>query len=145
MKTKAAAAGRRYSELEKMLQDRRRELVNEVQGKIRDQRTDGTREREVLDQGESCQVDIQEDIGFALIQMKAETLNKIDAALGRLAEGTYGECFECGDEIANARLLAVPFAVRCRECEEARETADQHERRIALGRAASAPFFDMSN
>ena len=60
----------------------------------------------MLDEGEASEVDIQEDIGFALIQMKAETLNKIDAALRRLGEGTYGECCECGDEIPEARLRA---------------------------------------
>jgi DnaK suppressor protein len=55
-------------------------------------------------------VNIQDDIEFALIQLKAETLNKIDMALQRIAEGNYGKCFECGDEIAEARLRALPFA-----------------------------------
>jgi DnaK suppressor protein len=144
-KTKNAAKSSRYNELKKMLEDRRRELMNEVQGKIRDARADGGKEREVLDQGESSEVDIQEDIEFALIQMKAETLNKIDAALRRLDEGTYGDCFECGEEISEARLRALPFAVRCKDCEEARETAEQRERVIAQRRGSSALFFDMSN
>jgi DnaK suppressor protein len=144
-KTKAAAKSSRYNELKKMLEDRRRELMNEVQGKIRDARSDNAKERDVLDQGESSEVDIQEDIEFALIQMKAETLNKIDAALRRLDEGTYGDCFECGDEIAEARLRALPFAVRCKDCEEARETAEQRERVMAQRRGSSALFFDMSN
>src|SRR5690606_32493895 len=95
---KVTATTSRYDELRKMLEDRRRELMNAVQGKIRDVRAEGHKEREVLDQGESSEVDIQEDIEFALIQMKSETLNKIDAALRRLEEGSYGDCFECGDE-----------------------------------------------
>ena len=144
-KTRTAAKSSRYDELKRMLEDRRRELVNEVQGKIRDARSEGTKEREVLDQGESSEVDIQEDIEFALIQMKAETLNKIDAALRRLEEGSYGDCFECGEEIAEARLRALPFAVRCKDCEEARETAEQRERMMAQRRGSSALFFDMSN
>jgi DnaK suppressor protein len=144
-KTKNIAKGSRYDELKKMLEDRRRELMNEVQGKIRDARADGGKEREVLDQGESSEVDIQEDIEFALIQMKAETLNKVDAALRRLDERTYGDCFECGEEISEARLRALPFAVRCKDCEEARETAEQRERVMAQRRGSSALFFDMSN
>jgi DnaK suppressor protein len=143
-KTKGAAKNR-YSELKKMLEDRRRELMNDVQGRIRDVRTDSSKDREVLDQGESSEVDIQEDIEFALIQMKSETLNKVDAALRRLDEGTYGDCFECGDEISEARLRALPFAVRCKDCEEARETAEQRERALANKRGSSALFFDMSN
>ena len=137
-KTKAATNGRRDRELKKMLQDRRRELLHEVQGRIRDARTDITKERQVLDQGESSEVDVQEGIEFALIQMKAETLNQVDVALRRLNERTYGVCFECGDEIAERRLKALPFAVRCKDCEEAHETAEQRER--IMSRRGSSSF-----
>jgi RNA polymerase-binding transcription factor len=141
--TKASATTTRYNELRQMLEDRRRELMNEVQGRMRDVRAEG--DREVLDQGESSEVDIQEDIEFALIQMKSETLNKINEALRRLEEGTYGNCFECGEEVAEARLRALPFALRCKDCEEARETAEQRERMMAQKRGSSTLFFDMSN
>ena len=143
-KTRGAAKNR-YNELKKMLEDRRRELTNEVQGRIRDVRAEGSKDRDVLDQGESSEVDIQEDIEFALIQMKGETLNKVNEALRRLDENTYGNCFECGDEIAEARLRALPFAVRCKDCEEARETAEQRERAMARRSGSSALFYDMSN
>jgi len=143
-KTKGAAKNR-YNELKKMLEDRRRELLNEVQGRIRDVRLEGNKDRDVLDQGESSEVDIQEDIEFALIQMKSETLTKIDAALRRLEDHTYGDCFECGDQISEARLRALPFAVRCKDCEEARETAEQRERALAKRGGSSGLFFDMSN
>ena len=63
----------------------------------------------------------------------------------RLEEGTYGNCFECGDEIAEARLRALPFALRCKDCEEARETAEQRERAMARKSASSTLFYDMSN
>ena len=144
-RTKTTAKTSRYTELKKMLEHRRRELMNEVQGKIRDVRSDSMKDREVLDQGESSEVDIQDDIEFALIQMKSETLSKVNEALRRLDENTYGNCFECGDEIAPARLRALPFAVRCKDCEEARETAEQRERMLARKSGSSALFFDMSN
>jgi DnaK suppressor protein len=145
-KTKMATTkASRHNELRQMLEDRRRELMNEVQGKIRDVRADGSKEREVLDQGESSEVDIQEDIEFALIQMKSETLNKINEAIRRHEDGTYGNCFECGDEIAEARLRALPFAVRCKDCEEARETAEKRERMMSQKRGSSSLFFDMTN
>ena len=143
--TKTSAKTSRYTELKKMLEDRRRQLMSDVQGRIRDVRGEGSKDREVLDQGESSEVDIQDDIEFALIQMKSETLDKINEALRRLDEGTYGNCFECGDEVAEARLRALPFAVRCKDCEEARETAEQRERMLAQRRGSSTLFFDMSN
>src|ERR687898_522750 len=141
-RAKGNPAKSRYDELKQMLEDRRRELMNEVQGKMRDVRADGNKDRDVLDQGESSEVDIQEDIEFALIQMKSETLNKINEALRRLDEGTYGNCFECGDEIAQPRLRALPFAVRCKDCEEAREMAQQRER-IQARRGSATLGFDM--
>ena len=141
---KAVQKGSREIELTRILEGRRRTLLDEVQGKIRDGRGDYTREREVLDEGESSDLHIQDEIEFALLQLKAETLHKIDVALRRLDEGAYGQCFECGDQIAEARLRALPFAVRCRECEEAREAADRRER-ITQGRASSAQFVDTVN
>ena len=62
-------------------------------------------------------MDPQDDLEFALIQMKAETAKKISDALLRLEEGTYGLCFECGEQIAQPRLRALPFALRCKDCE----------------------------
>ena len=136
--------GERYDELKRMLVERQREIMNEVQGKIRDVRAEGAdKDHEVLDPGETSEVDIQEDIEFALIQMKAETLNKINEALARLEEGTYGNCFECGDEIAQPRLRALPFAVRCKDCEEAREVKLQRDRLMAQRRGAASLFIDM--
>ena len=143
-----AEARSRYTELRKMLDERRAQLHAEVQGKMRDVRAEGAwggKLNEVLDAVESSEADIQEDIEFALIQMKSETLNKVEAAIRRLEEGTYGDCFECGDEISEARLRALPFAVRCKDCEEARETAEQRERMMARKSGSTALFYDMSN
>jgi DnaK suppressor protein len=124
-----APTGARYDELKRMLIERQRAEGSE-------------KDHEVLDPGETSEVDIQEDIEFALIQMKAETLNKINEALSRLEEGTYGHCFECAEEIAQPRLRALPFAVRCKDCEEAREMAQQRER-IQARRGSSSLGFDM--
>jgi DnaK suppressor protein len=140
----AAPDSTRYDELKVMLEERQRELTQEVQGKIRGVRAEGAEKpHEVMDQGETSEVDIQEDIELALIQMKAETLNKIHEALARLEEGRYGLCFECGDEIAEARLRALPFAVRCKDCEEARENAAQRERMLSQRRGSSSLFYDL--
>jgi DnaK suppressor protein len=138
--------GSRYADLKQILEDRRREIVSEVQGKIRDVRAEGNASKvtDVLDAGESSEADIQDDIEFALIQMKAETLQKINEALARLEDGKYGYCFECGDEIAEQRLRALPFAVRCKDCEEAREVAEQRER-LSQRRSSSSLFYDMSS
>ncbi len=136
----------RYSDLKQMLVGRRREIQAEVQGKMRGVRAEGTwggKLNEVLDAVESAEADIQEDLEFALVQMKSETLNKINDALLRLEQGNYGNCFDCGEEIAEKRLRALPFAVRCKDCEEARENAEQRERQLTARRGSSSLFMDM--
>jgi RNA polymerase-binding transcription factor len=142
----ATMARSRYTELKKMLVARRSELQAEVQDKMRDVRAEGAwggKQTEVFDAVESSEADIQEDIELALIQMKSETLNKVDDALSRLEHGDYGYCFDCGEEIAEKRLRALPFAVRCKDCEEAREVAEQRERHLAQRRGTSSLFLDM--
>jgi DnaK suppressor protein len=136
----------RYTELRQMLEERRTQLQSEVQGKMRDVRGEGNvggKMSDVLDAVESSEADIQEEIEFALIQMKSETLNKINDALARLEHGNYGYCFDCGEEIAEKRLRALPFAVRCKDCEETKEVAEQRQRQLTARRGASSLFLDM--
>jgi DnaK suppressor protein len=137
----------RYGELRQLLEERRRELLSEVQTRIKDVRAEGASGmmHNVPELGESSESGIQEDIELALIQMKAETLNRINEALARLEEGEYGYCFECGDEIAPQRLRALPFAVRCKDCEEAREMAHERERFYSQRRGAGSLFADLAS
>jgi DnaK suppressor protein len=137
------AKSRPLDNLRAILESRRAELSQDVQGRIRDVRNEGVGDRDVVDAAESGEIEIQDDIGFALIQLKAETLKQIDTALRRIDEGAYGDCFECGDEIAEARLRALPFAVRCRDCEAIHETTDGRERSMAH-RSSAALFVDSS-
>jgi DnaK suppressor protein len=145
--TKRAMPTGRYHELKEILEDRRRALLAEVHHKMRDVRTEGANSGSpgvgVVDAVETSEVDIQEDIEFALIQMKAETLARINEALRRLDEGSFGNCYECGEEISEQRLRALPFAVRCKDCEEAREAAAERARVLQQRRGAPALFLDM--
>ena len=131
----------RYDDLKYMLEARRLEIIGEVQHKMRDVRTEGAAAllHDVRDDAETSEADIQDDIEFALLQMKAETLNKITEALSRLDEGTFGYCYECGKEISSRRLRALPFAVRCMDCETIRE--DELERDVHVARRGAVSLF----
>jgi DnaK suppressor protein len=131
----------RIDDLRQMLTRRRGEIRGDLQGRIRDGRTD--RSLEVSDTLEQSDADIQEDIELALLQMRAETLTRIDEALVRLDAGKYGSCFECEREIAERRLHALPFAVRCQACEERREEAQGQARRLAQRRSSFSLFPDV--
>jgi DnaK suppressor protein len=127
----------RNADLRQMLLERRRELQDEVQRRIRDGRVD--RPKEVRDDLEHSDADIQGDIELALLQMRAETLTRIDEALVRLDAGKYGSCFECAAEISERRLRALPFAVRCQACEGRREK-EGHARQAAQRRGGTTLF-----
>ena len=53
-------------------------------------------------------------------------LKKVEAALGRIEDGTFGECSDCGDEISETRLLARPTADLCICCKEEQERGEGH-------------------
>jgi len=69
-----------------------------------------------------------DDIDFALVRMEVETLERIKSALARLAGGEYGMCDDCEEEIEDKRLEAMPFATRCRSCQERAERLDRPRR-----------------
>jgi len=52
-------------------------------------------------------------------------LKKIDAALQKMEDGSYGECESCGEQIAVARLLARPVAQLCIDCKTAQENEER--------------------
>ena len=121
-----------YDELRRMLITRRRALENEIQNNLRAARDDASEQRSYrVESGETTEVHPEDELAFALIQMKAEVLVRINEAVRRLDDGTYGYCGECNDLIATPRLRALPFAVRCKDCEEMREeSALQHRSNI---------------
>jgi DnaK suppressor protein len=56
----------------------------------------------------------------SLIERAEDRLRYIDAALSRLEHGSYGICAECGEGIPVERLIALPFAIYCVDCQQKR-------------------------
>ena len=57
-------------------------------------------------------------VGVALLEVSASTVSGIERALTRLQTGTYGICGDCDRRIPAARLRVLPFAERCRDCQQ---------------------------
>ena len=111
----------RHAELRAFLEARRREVDESIRERLASFREERATADHVggQDEGEVSEAGVQEDIELALVQLQRETVERIDAALTRLDHRLYGFCTECGDDITTARLRALPFAVRCLDCEEA--------------------------
>lgn len=113
----------RDRELKRILLGHRDRTLTAIRLTIREGREDGAMEdTEVHDDAELSAADAQGELEFALLQMQGATLDEIDCALRRLNEGRYGFCYDCGTSISAIRLRALPFATRCRVCEQERET-----------------------
>ena len=118
----------RTIELRQMLMARRLELGSIVHSGIRDgrRRTQG-RGRSEEDSATLHQVDLD----MSLLQIRAQSVRRIDEALTRLAADQYGTCAVCGLAISERRLRALPFAVRCTRCEDRREKNGDRFREFA--------------
>ena len=134
----------RRADIRRMLVERRRELLNEIQSRVRDVREEGSSTDHHTGQlGELLDAEPEEDLAFALIQMKAEMLERVNEAVRMFDEGTYGSCLDCGEVIGSARLHAMPFAVRCRKCQESCENEQQRDRvRLQRGLSGLAAHID---
>ena len=85
-----------------------------------------------LDDGDWSIVDLSEDISLKHLSSHHEDLQKIDEALRKLNEGTYGICEDCGEEISEKRLSILPYAIYCIDCKEKREKIEEMERKEGL-------------
>jgi len=134
---------RRHADLKDMLEQRRHVILNGVVQGVREASEDTSLARaDVRDTGDEGEAQLQDAIRFALIGMKSEMIVQIDRALERLDEGNYGICNDCGKDIVESRLRALPFAARCRRCEERREDVERQclwRSRIKSWRAADFP------
>ncbi|MDI6889344.1 MAG: TraR/DksA family transcriptional regulator [Thermodesulfovibrionales bacterium] len=81
-----------------------------------------------LDNGDWSIVGLSQDVSLKQLSTHRETLLKIDEALRKLDEGTYGKCEDCGEDISEERLKVLPFATYCRDCQEKREQLEEVER-----------------
>jgi RNA polymerase-binding transcription factor DksA len=73
------------------------------------------------DSSDEALLDTLSAIDEALIRQNLQDVRDITAARQRIAAGSYGECIDCGDEIAYERLLAYPTAKRCINCQREHE------------------------
>ena len=53
-------------------------------------------------------------------EVARQTIRSLKDAVKRIAEGSFGECAQCGAEIESKRLEAIPWARYCVRCQEAR-------------------------
>ena len=122
-----AVQSNRDRELRRMLEGQRDRVLHAVRHTILAGREKSAMDvAEVQDEAEQSEADVQGDLEFALLEIYGETLERIDEAFEWLDEGRYGTCLDCAQLIGELRLRALPFATRCRSCEEQHELFERH-------------------
>ena len=89
-------------------------------------RVEAAAEQFAQSEDEHAQNITERDLAFAIDEHESAELNAIQAALVRVREGSYGECMDCGQAIALARLQANPEAERCVNCQTQLEQHRSH-------------------
>jgi DnaK suppressor protein len=120
----------RLRELSESLNKRKDAIVKEAKNEIAKYISGEHRQLvdTALDDGDWAVVDISEDINLMRLATHRKTLIEIDEALRKIAEGTYGVCEECGEEISARRLSVIPAATLCVGCKETKEQIEAVER-----------------
>jgi len=115
----------------------RKEITREIQQDIQ-----AGREGEAGDGRDTYDIASDErdrEINLLLGDRERKKLQQVDGALARVEKGEYGECEECGGEIAPGRLEAMPFTRLCVTCQGEFEQA-QRTMQTEGGAATSARY-----
>jgi DnaK suppressor protein len=108
------------------LETLRRERRAELEARLRELRTSPNQSDpvDVSSLEALCAGSSSADVSAVSVEILSRTLQSIELALKRLQSGQYGICGDCDAPISQARLRAMPFAERCRDCQELAEAAD---------------------
>jgi RNA polymerase-binding protein DksA len=71
--------------------------------------------------GDMATATFDRELDYTLEENAEQVLAAIDAALGRMENGTYGRCQSCGRPISPGRLEAIPWATQCIDCRRKEE------------------------
>src|SRR5947207_15582860 len=110
-----------------LLEERRHELISEASrtvdgmGENREQFPDPT-DRALLEGNRNLLLRIRD--------RERKLITKIDEAFGRIDDGSYGRCEECGREIGIARLRARPVTTLCIDCKSLQEAQERKLRTL---------------
>lgn len=102
-----------------MLDKRRAELWAQVSDDVAESDNKNLSEMTaaVRDPGDESVALQSSDFNIRMSEKQLAQLREVEAALGRIEEGVYGRCQDCGGEIGEKRLEINPTATRCTHCQ----------------------------
>ena len=122
----------------KKTQKFRQRLLEEYQKLIRSINRNRLAEEEIKlenteDEGDLATISHNKELLYNLHESDFQRLKSIQEALKRMDRGEYGECVRCGEDINEKRLMAVPWATLCIQCQEEAEKETASPRPVLAG------------
>jgi len=110
-------------ELQRALRGRLAEFDAEIREDVGRERDESFAEvsGSVHDSADEAVADVISDMDHAEVSRHLREMREIEAALARIAGGSYGACAQCGKPIGFERLRAQPTALRCFDCQRVHE------------------------
>jgi len=102
-----------------MLLELKQKLIKEVL--LNQEASNESIDGEVLDLADQASDSYDKDLANSLSETERARLVAVEAALGRVDQGTYGVCEACGNPIPLPRLKVLPFAKLCVQCQQEEE------------------------
>ena len=113
---------KQLQQFKKRLETRQQELRRSLARSQEDGRT--VEDVRAADPSDRAASSYTKDFLFHQSTNERNLLSAVEKALGRIRDGSFGQCVSCGNEINRKRLEAVPWTLRCIECQEATERKD---------------------
>lgn len=110
--------------LKKLLEEERRKLLHHLES-ISDSSVADLDESNVGDSVDIASLEINQTALHKIGKREYSLLKKIDLALEKMKDDTYGLCENCGEPIALARLMARPVAQLCIDCKTDQENVER--------------------
>jgi DnaK suppressor protein len=106
-------------QMSKILVTAKTKMLQEVAHKIRSETSE--QKLEIGDIYDLASSERERELTLTLGDRDRGKIAEIEDALERIGDGSYGDCEECGDPIAENRLRALPFTRVCIECQSKHE------------------------
>ncbi len=109
----------------KLLDERRQELMTEAVGTMHGMGMVGDSRETFPDPTDRASLEGNRNLTLRIRDRERKLITKIDEALGRIADGSYGVCEECGGAIGVERLRARPVTTLCIACKSEQEASER--------------------
>lgn len=133
--TPAAPPAGKWKEVQQILLAMKEQTLLEIKRSIKKGSEASVGEEPTGDIYDQASSERDRELGLLLNDREREKLHSIDEALLRIAEGEYGICEECDEEIPMGRLKVLPFTRHCVKCKSDLEKFQAQTRRIEEDRA----------